>query len=357
MTRDANRSQPRIGSLATAVPPHRIPQGEAERFAQKFFGTSSRLQSVLAEIYGNTEIETRYASVPGVWYLQDRSFEEKNDLYIATALGLLKKVATESLTAACLDFSDIDMIVTVSTTGIAVPTLDARLMEELPFRRDVQRLPLFGLGCAGGALGLSRAAALAHSKPGSHILFLVVELCTLTLCPDDRSPANMIATALFGDGAAAAVLTTEGTGLVVAGWGEHTWPDTLDILGWHTSQRGLEVKLGRTLPSVARGGIREVTDRFLASIGLDLDDIDQFVCHPGGAKVLDALEAAFDLPAGGLVHSRAILREYGNMSAVTVLFILKRAMEARTGEKPGGRYLMTGLGPGFSIGFLLLESD
>ncbi len=357
MTRNSDGPWPRIESLATAVPPHRIPQGEAETFAERFFGASSGRRSVLAEVYANAEIETRYASVPGEWYTQDRSFEEKNDLYIATALGLLKRVATESLGAACLHFSDIDMIVTVSTTGIAVPTLDTRLMEELPFRRNVQRLPLFGFGCAGGALGLARAAACARAEPGSRILYLVVELCTLTFCPDDQSTANIIATALFGDGAAAAVLTTDGNGPLVTGWGEHTWPDTLDILGWNATQRGLEVKLGRTLPSIARGGIREETDEFLASIGLDLDDVDEFVCHPGGPKVLDALEAAFGLPDGGLVHSRAVLREYGNMSAATVLFILKRTMEARTGGKPGGRYLMTGLGPGFSIGFLLLESD
>jgi alkylresorcinol/alkylpyrone synthase len=327
------------------------------RFAERFFGASSKRKSVIAEIYANAQVETRYASVPAEWYAQDRSFEEKNDLYIETSLGLLKRVATESLDAAHLDFSDIDTIVTVSTTGIAVPTLDTRLMQELPFRRNVQRLPLFGFGCAGGALGLARAASSAQIEPGSHVLCLVVELCTLTFCPDDQSFGNIIATALFGDGAGAAVLTTDGTGPLVTGWGEHTWLGTLDILGWHATQRGLQVKLGRTLPSVARDGIREVTDEFLAAAGIELDDIDEFVCHPGGAKVLDALEAAFGLPAGGLVHARAILREYGNMSAATVLFILKRAMAAPARAKPGGRYLMTGLGPGFCIGFLLLELD
>ena len=357
MTKDSDRPRPRIVSLATAVPTHRIAQEDAERFSERFFDTLLARRTVLRQIPANAEIETRYASVPGEWYTQDRSFEQKNDLYIDTALGLLKKVAIESLGAARLDFGDVDMIVTVSTTGIAVPTLDTRLMEELPFRRNVQRLPLFGLGCAGGALGLARAAACARAEPGSRVLYLVVELCTLTFCPNDRSTANIIATALFGDGAAAAVLTTDGTGPLVTAWGEHTWPGTLDMMGWNVTQQGLEVKLGRTLPAVARSRIRQVTDEFLTSVGLDLGDIDDFVCHPGGPKILDALEAAFGLPPGELVQSRAILREYGNMSAATVLFILKRVFEAPiTGGRPSERYLMTSMGPGFSIGFLLLES-
>ena len=210
--------------------------------------------------------------------------------------------------------------------GVALPALDARLMEELPFRRNVQRLPLFGLGCAGGVLGLARAAACASAQPGSRILFLVVELCTLTFCGSDRTTANVVATALFGDGAAGAVLTTDGTGPAIKAWGEHTWPGSLDVMGWHVTQNGLEVRLSRGVPDIARHQVRPVTDEFLGSVGLELADVDDFICHPGGAKVLEALEDAFGLPAGGLAVSRGILRDYGNMSAVTVLFILRRIL-------------------------------
>ena len=233
-------------------------------------------------------------------------------------------------------------------------------MEELPFRRNVQRLPLFGLGCAGGVLGLARAAACASAQPGSRILYLVVELCTLTFCGSDRTTANVVATALFGDGAAGAVLTTDGTGPAIKAWGEHTWPGSLDVMGWHVTQNGLEVRLSRGVPDIARHQVRPVTDEFLGSVGLELADVDDFICHPGGAKVLEALEDAFGLPAGGLAVSRGILRDYGNMSAVTVLFILRRILETpAAGNERGGelrRYLMTGLGPGFSIGFVVLES-
>ena len=251
----------------------------------------------------------------------------KNDLYIDKAVDLLKQVALDSLTAAGLACSDVDTLVTVSSTGVAVPTLDVRLMEELPFRRNVQRLPLFGLGCAGGALGLARAAACARAQPGSCILCLVVELCTLTFCRSDRMTANIVATALFGDGAAGAVLTTDGPGPAIRAWGEHTWPRSLDVMGWHVTQNGLEVRLSRGVPDVARHRVRRVTDEFLASVGLELADVDDFICHPGGSKVLEALEDAFGLPSGGLAASREILRDYGNMSAATVLFILKRVLD------------------------------
>ena len=360
MTKESDRRRPRIVSLADAVPPHRIAQDEALGFFQRSFDIPPTQRDRLKEVFLNAAIETRYAAAPIHWYDRAHSFEQKNSLYIDKAVGLLKRVAVDALAGAGLACSDVDMLVTVSSTGIAVPTLDARLMEELPFRRNVQRLPLFGLGCAGGALGLARAAACASARPGSRILCLVVELCTLTFCRSDQTTANIVATALFGDGAAGAVLTTNGPGPAVRAWGEHTWPGSLDVMGWSVTQNGLEVQLSRGIPDIARHRVRPVTDEFLASVGLQLADVDEFICHPGGARVLDALEEAFGLPAGGLAVSRGILRDYGNMSAATVLFVLRRVLEtppAANGRRGGARrHLVTGLGPGFSMGFLVLES-
>ena len=361
MTTESNQPWPRIASLATAVPPHRVPQDEAMGFFQRSFDIPPAKRDRLKQLFLNADIETRYAAAPIQWYEQAHSFELKNDLYIDKALDLLKQVTIDSLAAAGLACTDVDTLVTVSSTGVAVPTLDVRLMEKLPFRRNVRRLPLFGLGCAGGALGLARAAACARAEPGSRILCLVVELCTLTLCRSDRTTANIVATALFGDGAAGAVLTTDGPGPAIRAWGEHTWPRSLDVMGWHVTQKGLELRLARGVPDFARHRVRRVTDEFLASVGLELADVDDFICHPGGSKVLKALEDAFGLPSGGLAASREILRDYGNMSAATVLFILKRVLmtSAADNGRHGGirRYLMTGLGPGFSIGYLVLESD
>ncbi len=345
-------SRPRIRSVATAVPAHRITQEEVREFGAAFFAENVPGLGRLLDVYENAAIAQGYCCLPRGWYEETaHGFEEKNRLYVENAVALLKEAAIECLASGDTEPGDIDLIVTVSTTGIATPSLDARLMEELPFRRDVQRLPIFGLGCAGGVLGLARAAACARAAPGSRVLFLVVELCTLTFRGRDRSAKNLVATALFRDGAAAALLTEEGPGPAISAWGEYTWPDSLDVMGWDLADDGLAVVFSRSIPDLVRTEMRRATEEFLASEGLGLRDIDGFVCHPGGAKVLDALEEAFELPAGGLEHSRAILRDYGNMSAATVLFVLDRILRERTEN----RLLLTSLGPGFSAAFLLLQ--
>jgi alkylresorcinol/alkylpyrone synthase len=233
------------------------------------------------------------------------------------------------------------------------------IIERMDLRRDVERLPVFGLGCAGGVIGLARAGQMAISRPGAHVLFLVVELCGLTFRRDDRSKSNVIATALFGDGAAAAVLsaetpeTTAGAGTpVLRAWGEHTWAGTLDVMGWNVEDDGFGVLFSRDIPGIVRRDYRAALDRFLAANGLSLDDIDGFAVHPGGAKVVDALEDVFGLDAGELACSRDVLREFGNMSAATALFVLERML---AGAEPPGRILISSLGPGFTAGFMVLE--
>ena len=344
---------PRIRSVATAVPGNRMTQDEVKNFSASFFaGAVSGLRGLL-DIFSNAAIGAGYVCAPRSWYEGgEHGFEEKNRLYLENAIPLLKEAAVECLAAGGLEPKDIDLIVTVSTTGIATPSLDARLMAELPFRRDVQRLPIFGLGCAGGVLGLARAAACVRAHPGSRVLLLVVELCTLTFRSRDRSVRNLVATALFRDGAAAALLTDQGPGPEISAWGEYTWPDSLDVMGWDVADDGLAVVFSRSIPELVRTRMRRVTEEFLASAGLGLRDIDSFVCHPGGAKVLEALESAFELQPGGLEESRAVLRDYGNMSAATVLFVLKLALEDRAPK----RHLLTSLGPGFSAAFLVLQS-
>ena len=344
---------PRIRSIATAVPDHRISQAEARSFGAAFFANAVPRLGQMLGVFDNAAIGEGYCCLPRPWYENaGHGFREKNRQYLEHALILLRDAATKCLEAGGAVPGDIDMIVTVSTTGIATPSLDARLMEELPFRRDVQRLPIFGLGCAGGVLGLARAAACARASPGSRVLFLVVELCTLTFRGRDRSAKNLVATALFRDGAAAALLTEDGPGPAVSAWGEYTWPDSLDLMGWDVADDGLEVVFSRRIPKVVRRHMRRAASEFLASNGLALADIDRFVCHPGGTKVLEALEEAFDIPSGGLEHSRAVLHAYGNMSAATVLFVLERVLR----EEDPKWQLLSSLGPGFSAAFLLLRS-
>jgi len=342
---------PRIGAVATAVPPHRLGQQEiAARAAALFDGRVADFARYRTA-YANAAIATRHSCVPAEWYAAPHSFAERNDLFIEHATGLLAEAADATLARAGLRHADIDMLVVVSTTGVATPSLDARLLDVRPFRRDVERMPLFGLGCAGGVGGLARTARLARSEPGALALLLVVELCGLTFRLADASKSNVIATALFGDGAAGVVLGTGLEGPAVVASGEWTWEESLDVMGWQVGDDGLGVLFSRDIPHLVRTRLRDAAAHTLGRHGLSLADIDGHICHPGGAKVLDALEAVYGVAPGGMNHARAVLRDYGNMSAATVLFVLEAAFAGCL----AGRHLMSALGPGFTASFAVLE--
>lgn len=343
---------PKISGLAVAVPPHPVTQEEVLEFCESNFRLGSLHAKLLRPVFRNAMVSKRYASAPVEWYEQEHGWKDKNALFMEVALDLLERVAVESVESAGLEFGDIDTIVSVCSTGIAVPSLEARLMNRLPFRRNVQRMPMLGLGCTGGAHGLARANTMARTSPGSNVLLLVVELCTVMFSRRDLSPKNIVATAIFGDGAAAAVVSTDGCGPTIVGSDEYCWPNTVDILGWRVEDDGLGVVLSANIPALVKSHMREFVDNFLESNGLAIEDIDDFFCHPGGAKVLDALEAAFGLEKGRLSYSRETMDQFGNMSAATVLFILKRALD----DGARGRHLLSGMGPGFSSGLVLLET-
>jgi len=342
--------QPRMLALKTAVPPYILDQSDIAGHAARLFSGRKDIGRLMP-MFANTGIEKRHASAPVDWYLVPRGWTDRGEVYLAQSVALLEEVARACIAQAGLTRENIDAIVVASTTGIATPSLDALLVEKMQLRRDIQRLPIFGLGCAGGVIGLARAAALAKAQPGTRVLFLVVELCTLTFRKDDLSKSNIVATALFADGAAGAILSTQGDGPAIAAWGEHTWPSSLDIMGWDVTEEGLKARFSQSIPMLTANEFPTVLQDFLKARDLKLSDIDGFACHPGGAKVLDALEVAFGLPSGGLVDSRAVLRDYGNMSAATAMFVLAR-MDWRARNK---RTLMSALGPGFSAAFLILE--
>jgi len=345
---------PRLLSVATAVPAHRMRQPDVQRRLSRVFRERPQEAERYLPVFNNAGIETRYSSVPLDWFEADHSWSDRNPLFLRYATDLLEQAAGQALTDAGLEPADIDGIVCVSTSGIATPSLDALLMQRMSFRRDAFRLPIFGLGCAGGVLGLARAARLAQAAPEERILFLVVEPCALTFCRNDYSKSNIVATALFGDGAAAAVIGCRGRGPRFGAAGEHTWPDTLDIMGWEVEDDGLRVVFSRDIPLLIRERFRTALDAYLQRQGLAVVDIDTWICHPGGAKVLDALEDALDQPRGELTHARSVLRDYGNMSAATVMFVLARTL-ANGGL--GRRALLTSLGPGFTAAFLMIEAD
>jgi alkylresorcinol/alkylpyrone synthase len=344
----------RIEAVATAVPPFELGQSDVMRRIELALGPRSREIVRLLPMFGNTGIERRYSCVPIEWYERLHGWPERNQVYLDSALDLLESATHRVLERAGREASEIDAIVAVSTTGIATPSLDALLMERMNLRRTVRRLPIFGLGCAGGAIGLSRAAAIARTKPGALVLFLVVELCALCFRRDDFTKSNIVATALFGDGAAAALISCGVEGPRIVAGGEHTWPDSLDVMGWEVTPDGFKAIFSRDIPELVTTKLHDVAVDFLAERQLTLRDVDCFVCHPGGAKVLDALETAFELEPGTLRTAREVLRDYGNMSAATVMFVLERTIG---NGQPWRRALVSALGPGFTAGFTLLEND
>jgi alkylresorcinol/alkylpyrone synthase len=344
--------EPRLLALTTAVPPHVLRQKHAKTLARRIFaGRGADLERLLP-VFDHAGIDTRHSCLPPERHLEPQGWKARNRSYVDHALDLIGSASRAALERASCGPADVGAVVVVSTTGLATPSLDALLIERLALPRDCTRLPIFGLGCVGGVLGLARAAALARQMPDRPVLFAVVELCALTFRTADTSNSNLVAAALFGDGAAAAVLAASGAGPVIAEAGEHTWPGSLDVMGWRIEDDGFGVLFSRDIPALVRSRYRSALCGFLDKCGLGLDDIDGFAMHPGGAKVLQALEESLELAPAALADSRAVLRAHGNMSAATVLFVLERMLARDT----SGRLLVSALGPGFTAGFLLLET-
>jgi alkylresorcinol/alkylpyrone synthase len=344
--------EPHLLAVQSAFPPFTIGQEDAARHARMLFAGRRDIDRMMP-IFVNTGIDRRYSCVPIEWYLEPHGWKDRTELFISNAVDLLERVANALLGEAGMKKEDIDAIVVASTTGIATPSLDALIVERMQLRRDIKRLPIFGLGCAGGVVGLTRATDMARAHPGSKVMYLVVELCALTFRKDDLTKSNVVAAALFGDGAAGVILSTEGDGPTFGASGEHTWADSLNIMGWDVQDDGLKAVFSQSIPALVGAEYKTVLRDFLQKNDIKLSDIEAFACHPGGAKVLDALEEAFGLPNGALVDSRETLREYGNMSAVTAIVVLQR-MKLRDNPK---RTLMSALGPGFSTAFLMLNPE
>jgi alkylresorcinol/alkylpyrone synthase len=339
-------------SLATAVPPYRISQAEAKAIGRDLFAGRKALYDRLSGVFDNAGIDGRNLVAPLDWYAGDHGWQSRNDLYLRASEQLFEDAALGAIVKAGLQPSDIDGIVFVSTTGIATPSLEARVAPRLGFRSDLRRVPVFGLGCAGGVSGLATAARLAAAEPGTRWLFVCVETCSISIRLDTDDPAALVATALFGDGAAAAVVSTEGSGpATIAAAGERQWPETLGIMGWRVEDPGLAVVFDRAIPPFVTAELAGAIDGILGDIGLKRDDIDRLCSHPGGAKVITAIEEALDLPEGALDLEREVLRDHGNMSAPTVLFVAERLIARGL----PGRALMTAFGPGFTCAALTLE--
>jgi alkylresorcinol/alkylpyrone synthase len=320
-------------SLATAVPEHILKTEDVIVEAARIFGGKHQDFERMLPVYANSGIRRRYSAKPYEWFRQDKGWPERSEAFLEVGSRIFAEVSGLALERAGLTPAEIDTIVMISSTGIATPTLEARLMSKLGYRDSVKRVPVFGLGCAGGIAGLSLAARLAAAEPGKNVLVVVIELCSLTFRNDEISKSNIIATALFGDGAAAAVLSTRGCKPLgeIEFMGEHTWPDTVDIMGWRMDPQGFGAIFSRSIPELATRDLRPAADGFLEEHALTFDDIGAY-------------------EQGSLVNERYILENFGNMSAPTVLFVLEQGLA----EDFTGRRFVSALGPGFTAGFVTM---
>jgi alkylresorcinol/alkylpyrone synthase len=337
----------RILSAATAVPPHRVGQEEIKEFARKLFAGKFRDLERLLPVFDNSQIETRHFCQPLGWYGQEWSFPERNALYAEHALELSEKAARRALDRAGVESEEVGALFFVSTTGISTPSLDAKLLFRLGLSPNLRRIPVWGLGCAGGAAGVARGVDHARAHPDELVLVIAVELCSLTFQAGDASKSNLVATSLFADGAAAVLIGADDEGPEVLGSHSTTWPNTEDVMGWDLIETGLKVRFAKSVPQIVGTQTRATLEEACERHGLKLGDLRHFVVHPGGARVLEAYEDALGLELGSLDLPREVLREYGNMSSVSVLFVLERFLEEyQAKNKEYGT--ISALGPGFS---------
>ena len=350
---DARSDNPGILSAAAAVLQHLVEQGEIKEFARRLFAGKFRGLDRLLPVFDNGEIASRHFCRPLEWFGREWSFSERNALYAEHALELSEEATRRCLDRAGVGPEEVGALFFVSTTGISTPSLDAKLLFELGLSKNLKRVPVWGLGCAGGAAGVARAADYTRAYPDEYVLVVAVELCGLTFQVGDLSKSNLVAASLFADGAAA-VLLGPGEGPEVLGSHSTTWPGTGDVMGWDLVESGLKVRFAKSVPEIVRTRTRATVEEACEEHGLVPEDLRHLVVHPGGAKVIEAYEEALGLEPGTLVLPREILRGYGNMSSASVLFVLERFLEgypAGSGEHGS----ISALGPGFSAEHVLFR--
>lgn len=346
----------RIAAVYPVLPPHRYPQTEiTARFAEVCLPSPER-RSLVERLHTSASVTTRHLALPIERYAELSDFTAANDAFIAAAVDLGSEAILGAVRRAGLEPADIDVVVSTTVTGLAVPSLEARIANRIGLRPDVRRVPLFGLGCLAGAAGLARLHDLLRGTPDQVGVLLSVELCSLTLQRDDPSMANLVASGLFGDGGAAVVVVGSErpeSGPTIVDSKSHLYPDTERAMGWDIGTTGLKVVLGPEVPDLVTMYLADDVKALLAEHDLDLADVGVWVAHPGGPKVLTAVQDALDLPAAHFAQTWQSLAEVGNLSSASVLHVLDATMAAK--PAPGTYGLLFAMGPGFCAELVLLR--
>jgi alkylresorcinol/alkylpyrone synthase len=349
-------ADPHVLSAVAALPPHYADQETLLAAFKDAWASAHFNPDRLEQLHRAVRVGGRHLALPIERYGELRSFAQRNDAWIAAATDLGEQALRAALLRADLRPRDLDHLIFVTVTGIATPSIDARLVHRLGLRSDVKRSPLFGLGCVAGATGLVRAADAVRAWPDGVCALLAVELCSLTLQREDLSVANIIASGLFGDGAAAVLVggTRRGRGPRIAATRAVFYPGTERVMGWDVVDSGFKVVLSPEVPQLVRARIRSDVESFLADNGLARGDVRHWVCHSGGPKVLEAFEDALELPREALRRTWESLRSVGNLSSASVLFVLRDLLESGDARE-GDVGLLIAMGPGFCSELVLLR--
>ncbi|HEX6239688.1 MAG TPA: 3-oxoacyl-[acyl-carrier-protein] synthase III C-terminal domain-containing protein [Polyangiales bacterium] len=357
---DPARNAPSIAGSATALPRHRYDQRELAEIVRALLPELQVDPRVLERFFRQVGVKQRYLALPAEQYAALQGFGAKNRAWLEQAVPLAERAVLGALAQAGLTPSEVGMLMSTTVTGIAVPSLEARLMNRLRFSTDAKRIPLFGLGCMAGAAGLARASEYLRAFPDQAALFFSVELCSLTLQREDASVANLISGGLFGDGAAAVVLVGAEHRLAkrarqprVVDSLSRFFPDTERAMGWDMVDGGFKIVLGREVPAIAREAVPELVDSLLAKNGLGRDAIAHWIAHPGGPAVMEGMRVGLGLPAERLEATRRSLEQIGNLSSASVLFLLDEFL--RGPRRANEHALVLAMGPAFSAEGVLLQ--
>ncbi len=347
----------RIAAVGSALPPHYYDQETllaalSEHWRERYFNHAR-----LEQLHRNVMVGGRHLALPLEEYPALTTFGKTNDAWIRVAEEVGGRALERALGQAGVEKAELDALFFVTVTGVATPTVDARLINRLRLPVDLKRIPIFGLGCVAGAAGIARAADYVRGFPGDVAALLSVELCSLTLQRQDLSIPNLIASGLFADGAAAAIVVGDersAAGPEILATRSIFYPDSERVMGWDIDENGFQIVLSAEVPQVVERHLRADVDRFLAERGLARQDIVSWVCHPGGPKVLEAMEAALEVPREALALTWKSLTEVGNLSSTSVLLVLEETMATR--RPPAGSYgMLLALGPGFCSELVLLR--
>ena len=356
---------PKIASISTFNPPYSLDQKNIEQLTKELFQDKIPQLDRLLKVFENGDIETRYFCVPLEWHQTNHSFEERNNLYIELATKYSVEVIQACLQNTIfleqtIDPNEIDAIIFVSSSGISTPSIDARVMNHLPFSDRMKRIPLWGLGCAGGAAGISRAFDYCKAHPSAKVLVVCVELCSLTFQPNDYSKSNLIGASLFADGAACVLVAGDEAKISykkpvphIVNTASKWMPNSEDVMGWDVKNNGLHVVFSQSIPAIISTWLGPFIDEFLTEQHITQKQLVNFVAHPGGKKVLEAYEKTLNIDFQQTQISRDVLKQHGNMSSPTVLYVLEQFMLKETNAMDYG--LLVALGPGFCGEALLLQ--